>query len=262
MIQRRAIEFRKARQSELLRLANVLEKRSLVRDPEPLRSAAALCVKPKTQQGEEFWGYNFDGLEFTKIDDESFRHSRPENSIIISVELGIVLSGPCLDDDASENPFSSLNGDIIVNGLTADGETILKCAWHFDKHIRDKKAAEPALAHPEYHFQHGGKNIRLLGDYGSHQILESPRIAHPPLDGILLVDFILSNYCGSEWTNLRLEDPTYKDLVVAAQERYWAPYARATSVVSKTITSTSPWPAKEIWPQLLIDRLILEKADT
>jgi hypothetical protein len=262
VIQKRATEFRKARQNELLRLASVLENRSLVRDSQPLKSAAALCVIRDLKKGEEFWGYDFEGLEFTKFDDESYRHSRPENSIINSLELSMKLSGPCLDNNAPENPFTELNGDIVVSGLTANAEKILTCAWHLDKHIRDEKSAEPTLAHPEYHFQHGGKNIRLLRDYGVHQILESPRIAHPPLDAILFVDFILSNYCGIEWRKLRIEDPTYKDLVVAAQERYWAPYALATSVVSKTITSTSPWPAKEIWPQLLIDRLILEKSDT
>jgi hypothetical protein len=216
-----------------------------------------LCVKPDVRQGEQVWGYEFDALEFLKVDDESFRHSRPENSVILSLELGVSLSGPCLDENAPDNPFSKLSGDIVVNGLTADEKKILKCAWHLDKHIRDKEADEPALAHPEYHFQHGGYNIRQLGDYGLHQILESPRIAHPPLDAILLVDFILSNYCGSDWKTLRLEDSTYKELVVSAQERYWAPYALATAVVSKTITATSPWKAKEIWPQLLIDRLVL-----
>jgi len=262
LIQKRATEFRKARQNELLRLASVLENRNLVRDSQPLRSAAALCVKRDVKNGEEFWGYNFDSLEFTKFDDESFRHSRPENSVIDSLELGMTLSGPCLDDNAPDNPFIELNGDIVVSGLTADGEKTLKCAWHLDKHIRDEKSAEPTLVHPEYHFQHGGKNVRLLDNYGSHQILESPRIAHPPLDAILFVDFILSNYCGTEWKSLRMEDSTYKELVVSSQERCWAPYALATAVVSKTITSTSPWPAKEIWPQLLIDRVILEKSDT
>jgi hypothetical protein len=253
--QRRATEFRKARQYELLRLAYVLETRNLIRDSQPLKSAAALSVKRDVRNGEEFWGYNFEGLEFTHFDDESFRHSRPENSVISSLELGMSLSGPCLDDDVPDNPFSNLSGDIVVNGLTADGEKILKCAWHLDKHIRDKKSAEPALAHPEYHFQHGGKNIRLLADYGLHQILESPRIAHPPLDAILFVDFVLSNYCGSEWKKLRL-DSTYKELVASSQERFWAPYVLATALVSKAITLTSPWPAREIWPQLLIERLV------
>jgi hypothetical protein len=211
VIQKRATEFRKARQNELLKLAGVLEKRNLIRDPQPLKSAAALCTKRDVINGEEFWGYNFDTLEFTKFDDESFRHSRPENSVISSLELGMTLSGPCLDDGAPDNPFSTLSGDIVVSGLTADGNKILKCAWHLDKHIRDNKSAEPTLAHPEYHFQHGGKHVRLLGDYGLHQILESPRIAHPPLDAILFVDFVLSNYCGSDWKKLRLEESSYKD---------------------------------------------------
>jgi hypothetical protein len=260
VIERRAIDFRKARQSELLRLADVLHKRNLIQDPGPLSAAASLCVRRDLRHGQHFWGYHLDGLIFAKVDIESFRHSRPENSQISSLELGITLSGPCLDDNAPDNPFSSLSGDIIVTGVTADRQKTLKCAWHLDKHIREVGDAEPALAHPEYHFQHGGKNIRLLGDYGLHQILESPRIAHPPLDAILLVDFILSNYCGSEWKKLRLEDSTYKELVVSAQERYWAPYALATAVVSKAITVTSPWKAKEIWPQLLIDRLVLESS--
>jgi hypothetical protein len=258
MIERDAIEFRKARANELRRLADVLDEWGLIRDPAPLKSAASLCAERRLNQGEEFWGYTFDSLEFPKVDEESFRHSRPEKSELSYLELGVSLSGPCLDDNALDNPFSSLSGDIVATGLTADGNRILKCAWHLDKHIRKKGDPEPSLAHPEYHFQHGGKNIRLLTDYGVHQILESPRIAHPPLDAILLVDFILSNYCGSEWKKIRVEDSTYKELIVSAQERYWSPYVLATAVVSKITTSTSPWKAKEIWPQLLIDRLVLD----
>jgi hypothetical protein len=256
VIERDAIEFRKARQSELYRLAGVLDGRSLVRDPSPLADAALWCVKPEKINGQHYWGYSFESLMFKKLDAESFRHSRPENSQILELELSVNLKGPCLNDNVPDNPFSSLSGDIIVHGITADGSRSLTSAWHLDKHIRNDGDPEPPLAHPEYHFQHGGKKIRLLADYGAHQILESPRIAHPPLDAVLLVDFILSNYCGSEWDQLRLNS-TYKELVVSAQERYWAPYALATSVVSKTITATSPWKAKEIWPQLLIDRLVL-----
>lgn len=277
-----AKEFRKERANELRRLADVLIEEALIRDHSPILGAAAQANsrrliekedkekegKSKERKGrggkekeaklerEESWGYSFQGLEFHVIDEDSSRHARPDGAEVVSIELSISLEGPCLDDDDFSNPFSALGVDIVAIGLSSDGNEDLKCAWHLDKHIHEKGDAPTTLAHPMYHFQHGGNNVAQLKSYGKHLILEPPRIAHPPLDAILAVDFILSNYCGTRWNDLRLENAMYRDLVASAQERYWTPYAFSTATICNSLVVNSPWKVLEIWPQMLIGRVI------
>jgi hypothetical protein len=86
-------------------------------------------------------------------------------------------------------------------------------------------------AHPRYHFQIGGQKVwdRPSHEFGSQLILETPRIAHPPLDAILAIDFILANYYSETWSNLLDKDGRYADLVETAQEIFWRPYLFAAA---------------------------------
>jgi hypothetical protein len=271
MNERNAKEFRNERANELRKLALVLLASEVIRDQEPLQTAASQAGKRmliEVEEGEEeeeeeeekekqeVWGYRFYGLELLGIDKESSRHARPNGAEIMSIELSVSLSGPCLDVGDFSNPFSSLGVDIVALGLSADGRHDLKCAWHFDKHIQEKGDGKPLFAHPIYHFQHGGNNVSQLNNYGEHLILEPPRIAHPPLDAILAVDFVLSNYCGRKWASLHLDNTTYRDLIASAQERYWTPYALSTATICNSLTVDSSWSVQEIWPQMLIERVI------
>jgi hypothetical protein len=255
--QNRAREFREARADELWRLSQILLEEGLIRDQEPITSAASQANRPELIDGVECWGYSFSRLEFLNIDIESNRHARPEGAVVMSIELSVAVFGPCLDDNDLSNPFTTLGVNIVVVGLSADGTKDLKCAWHFDRHIQKEGDPDPVLAHPIYHFQHGGDNVSQLNDYGKHLILDPPRIAHPPLDAVLAVDFVLSNYCGTKWSEMRIVNHAYKDLVAHAQERFWSPYALATAAICKTHAIISPWKVQNIWPQILIDRVIL-----
>ncbi len=57
-------------------------------------------------------------------------------------------------------------------------------------------------------------------------LLEAPRPALAPLDGILAIDFVLSHYHGTIWEDLRLMDPRYARLRAPSMRRYWGPYFR------------------------------------
>ena len=252
MNKRRAQEFRKLRAEELRRFAQILLEEEAVRDAGPLLSAAAMCARQVIIDRHEYWGYSFHGLEFYDVDMESLRHARPEGADELKLELSIALKGPCLDDNSPDDPFTILNVDFVTVGRGTDGRE-LRCAWHLDKHIKAVGDNPSTLVHPDYHFQHGGKNVWSLNDYGSSLILETPRLPHPPLDAILAVDFILSNYYGKRWESMHIDNSDYQDLVKAAQERCWMPYAFSTATICKTIVATSPWKPKLIWPQLVLN---------
>ena len=170
------------------------------------------------------WGYEFAGLEFN-LDFSELRHSKPEDAELDTVELSVSLSGACLDKAAQNDPFTHLSVNIAVHGLSKDAEPLLS-AWHLDKHQGD----ESLFDHPNYHFHHGGRKIWEWKDfdYGSHLLLESPRLDHKPLDGILAVNFVLANFAGAAWQTLKAEEARYMELIHDAEKRCHLAYAHAS----------------------------------
>ena len=223
MNQRKAKAFRRKRAKELLRLADILEARSLARDAGPLRSAAGQCGD-SVPHGKLSWGYKFSGLEFN-LDFDELRHSKPEGAELDTVELSVSLSGMCLDESLSDDPFTHLSVNVVLHGLSQNAEPLMD-AWHLDKHLGGKSSFE----HPDYHFHHGGRKIweSQNFDYGSHLLLESPRLDHKPLDGVLAVNFVLANFAGAAWQTLKAEEIRYMELVHDAEKRCHLAYAHAS----------------------------------
>lgn len=218
-------EFRAERASELRVLAEILEKAQLVSDVQPLHTAATQCVIDKAPD-DPLWTYDLVGLEFNFED--NLRHTRPKGAELISVGLDVFLEGICLDSDSVADPFERLAVSIVIDGLSKNGE-LLKAAWHLEKH----KSAESLFDHPKYHFHCGGKKIWESEDalqgfgYGSLLLLESPRLDHKPLDGILAVNFVLANFAGKAWQALKVENPSYNDLIQEAEKRCHLAYTQA-----------------------------------
>lgn len=202
-------------------MARILQEADLVRDASPLLRAA--------EQHRDYsglsWGYAFAGLEFD-LTGNQMRHIRPNDAELDSVELAVSLSGLCLDESAEDDPFEKLNVNVVVTGLDANANQLVT-AWHLDKH----EGGKSEFHHPNYHFHYGGKKIwgseATQGfSYGSLLLLESPRLDHKPLDGILAVDFVLANFLGSAWHELK-EDDRYTDLVREAEKRCHLAYCQA-----------------------------------
>lgn len=73
-------------------------------------------------------------------------------------------------------------------------------------------------------FSMGGDQMDEIADsLGKVLLLPAPRMASPPMEAVLCIDFILSNFAGNEWRNLR-DDRTYEKLLQEAQFRLWKPY--------------------------------------
>ena len=128
-------------------------------------------------------------------------------------------------------------------------------AWHLDTDINPP--TEPALErsnHPFYHMHFGGKEMKnfLHNNNGAFEqllLLNTPRLVHPPLDGILCIDFILQNFM-SKIRNALLEKPEYRNALKHSQERIWKPYLKVLSTFWDT-TNNKNHDAKKIWPHLI-----------
>lgn len=237
--------YRKARANELRTLAALLTKHGVCADSGPLLSAANRCEGEKPN-GSNSWGYRVERLILRLPHPQ--RKCVPSGVHDLSVEFSLEVAGMCLRVDHEEDPFFQLGMDIVVRGRTASKSNVI-CAWHLDRHIGGH--GEASTAHPHYHFQFGGKQLWAeLADSGDALFLEPPRLAHPPLEAILGVDFAVSNFKSSEWEKLRL-DPEYEKIVEQTQNRVWRAYAKAVSDFwSMPCGPTKLW-ARAIWPQLI-----------
>ena len=235
--------FRRDRAKELQTLANILAREHICFNVGPLNKAVSQC---RTGSGSK-WSYDLESLSFRL---PNFRHTIPQNLKEASLELTLKVSGDCNPGNVSD-PFESLEFNILITGKRCDepkNEVI--SSWHLDRDEANEEDGEQEFIHPCYHFQYGGRymqDARL--DYGAALILESPRIAHPPMDAILGGDFVLTNYFKSSRLAVR-EEGDYSNLLRAAQERIWRPYALALAEEWTERSERNPWPPTRIWPQL------------
>ncbi len=215
-------KFRHDRATELETLALILLTDGVCSNPYQLNNAATVCRNNKPR-GENSWGYYLNSLLFQV---KTPRHTLPKQmGDYLDVELSVSLKGVCEID--SDDPFQhELSVSIVVSTNEVSSGRKNLCAWHLDRHIVEKGDHESEEVHPLYHFQYGGKRRYGIENLGNVLLLDPPRLLHPPMDAILAVDFVLSNFSGATWQKLK-EEGDYKNLITDAQELFWRPYVKS-----------------------------------
>ncbi len=146
-----------------------------------------------------------------------------------------------------QDPFSDFAFNIKIFGNEeSDLETKLVYTLHFDKH----DGSSSPMPHPCYHFQLGGRELKdNITDYGQALFLDSPRIMHHPMEFILGIDFVLSNFFPEIWHDIK-RSPDYFDTIKKYQKQFIQPYFQS---IANSFNSKLPqnWNAQEIYPQLI-----------
>jgi len=157
----------------------------------------------------------------------------------------------CMDFQSFTNlgdPFSDFAFNINIFGNEeTDLETKLVYSLHFDKH----DGSSSPMPHPSYHFQLGGRELKdNITDYGQALFLDSPRIMHHPMEFILGIDFVLSNFFPEIWQDIIKRNPDYQDIIKKYQKYFVQPYYQA---IANSFDRTLPqnWDAQDIYPQLV-----------
>ncbi len=247
--------------SELERTAEILLRYNIVQDVGPLYAAAASCL---SYNRENCWAYQLERLLFRNLGDFKKLPSRVED---IYLELSVYVSGLCKPEEGGD-PLLNLGMDIIIRGqiLLPNNENgsankTLTSAWHLDRHIFNEDNNLPEYFHPHYHFQYGGKNLKSIEDnndgllpYGIALFTDSPRIAHPPMEALLGIDFVLTNFMSKKSIAFRIEDGGYHNLLQSKQEQIWKPYIESLSRSWQNVRADDPWQPTKIWPQLFPKR--------
>lgn len=210
--------------TNLRTLGHILHRKGVCPDISPISSAAEQCSSAVKGRGDQSWGYDISNLVFRL---QPIKGTIPAKVKDLRVELSISMVGRF--DAEADDQFINLEINLEKYAYTATGAE-LKAAWHFDRHIINTKTDHPHVTddiHPLYHFQFGGaKMSKFTNDLGRTFLLDPPRLMHPPMDGIVAIDFVLANYSGLTWKSLR-EDAQYVNLIAPHFEQLWKPYFTA-----------------------------------
>lgn len=205
--------IRRKMSADLIELARVLNSgmHGTIVNPDVIKSSANTITR--TTKGS-LWAYKISGLLLRVNVPQSTQPVNCPGPLMIDISLSL---GGDFDNDEADQ-ITHLVLDIIIKSSCG---THL-CAWHFDRHIEGGK---PSLeAHPLYHFQHGGNAmLPYAGLLGNSLLLPAPRLAFPPMDAALAIDFVLSNFSGECWDFMRRQ-PSYLRLVKESQKLLWKPY--------------------------------------
>jgi hypothetical protein len=231
--------------SSLDLLAEVLRKSNVVPDIFPLRNAADECRKYHYQG---MWGYTVQGLVFRRVGKlKAFQRGFDLNNVTIKFSMRI--EGKCYPLNG-EDPLVSLGLNIFIIG-DYEGENDVKTAsssWHLDKHGFNE---ETEFMHPIYHLSFGGIEFEEGLDAKNEAILliDSPRIPHPPMDAILGIDFVITNFLGNSLSAVR-DDGYYANILSDMQKKLWKPYFDSLHGFWQENAHALIWQPSLIIPQL------------
>lgn len=194
--------------------------------------------------------YDSGVLELSLIGDEIPRHLSHENIKNLKISFSAKVE-VAYDSLINENdPFQKLEFNIYAYAHDLDTGKSIVYSLHLDRHIFNEGDNIPDEVHPMYHFQFGGRKLKeKVVDYGQALFFDSPRITYHPMDFILGLDFLLSNFFPKIWKSLQKEG-RYINILKKYQQYFIKPYYQS---IANSFDRTLPqnWNAQEIYPQLI-----------
>ena len=249
--------------SDLIKLADILVGEKVCDDIGPISDAAGSIEIYQERDRTVRLSYRLDRLVMRL---GSQRKCFPSTLGDISCTLSVVAESSFVAKPTPpHDPFDKLEISFVLEGVIPNQRFKHMQSWHFDRHIQGKNDGVPENAHPIYHFQFGGRkmighaaetNLPPEQAFGHAALLEGPRLAHPPMDVILAVDFVLSNFRGTLRTDLADKNTEYIRMVARSQTKIWKPYKEALACLWTRDPIADPrWTPLSIWPQFLAESI-------
>lgn len=197
--------------SQIKQLADFLRRESICKDISPIENAIAnhrsgLFIVEKLKLDFMNEGNNDTNLP---------RNTSPE---LVDWDIILDVSVPFIDKPEKSLHLNEYCFRFTIEGCDENGEYYAD-SWHLD--FDNSDSAE--YVHPWFHLTHGGDAIRDL-EHGKLLSIIAPRIAYPPMDFVLGIDFLLSNFIKKEHYLQIQSDGLYKSTVAASQEWLLKPY--------------------------------------
>lgn len=191
--------------ADLQQIAKILQTEKLCVDNSPL-----LKVAGEANKGS----YN---LEKLRINADAVPNNTRPNVTSLEILLNVQITETLLDENKIDNPVSVYNFSIEITGK--NGEQTVRSSWHLDF----DNALDSEYLHPSFHLTYGGKTMKST-ELGNVLLLPTPRISYPPMDAVLGIDFVLSNFVKKDTYNKIKANSQYKAAVKRSQQRLWRPY--------------------------------------
>jgi len=185
-----------------------------------------------------------------------FSHQQSAIDLVLKFDINLQIDYDNLIK--GNDPFNIFCLNILIHGKDKNNHNSkIRYAIHFDRHNKEeeektieKGGKPPIQPHPAYHFQFAGNKLKEEEiDYGEALFLDSPRIMHHPMELILGIDFILSNFFPTIWNKIK-GNRQYKKILEKYQKYFVQPYYQA---IANSFDRALPqnWNAQDIYPQLV-----------
>lgn len=148
------------------------------------------------------------------------------NPGILNNKLKVIVSLNYEHDKSAtdiKNILPSYCLELEISGTRKDDKkNRVKFAWHLDR----EENVEGHYTHPVFHFHAGSNKLGSLST-GKLLLIGSPRVAHPPMDIFLAINFVIHNFFHSkDFANQRkiLYSEEYQLLIKKSKDTFLKPY--------------------------------------
>ena len=183
--------------------------------------SAGLCrdIAPLHRVIEDLKKSQFYNLQKLEIDiDEVPRNTRPNDVKLLKAILTVQISESIYADNQIRNPINNYIFSVELSGINQNGDKV-HSSWHLDF----DNSGTSEYMHPFFHLTYGGSTMKST-EIGNVLLLPAPRLPYLPMDAILGIDFILSNFIKKDKYNKLKSNSEYKSAVKNSQFRLWRPY--------------------------------------
>lgn len=222
-ISKSIMHFREERARELERMAKLLEKifgvdvntTSVYTALKQLKDENSVLSLKSGGTNPNVWGYDIVDFE---IPLDTLKHVQPPSVTKGKVRLNLIVRADVNSWGNMIDPFLELNFKVDIKGI---GNRVYHFGFHIDRHDLTLPQAEP---HPVYHIQYKSNPSNSKSfDYGETMFIDTPRLLHFPLDFILGIGFLTSNFFPTAFDCL-CDEREFVKLSNQYQEKIWKPY--------------------------------------
>jgi len=221
-VSKSTMHFREERAIQLEQMADLLERCIGNIDTSPiykasgqLRDESKILPLKGGIINPDVWGYDIDDFEITL---DTLKHVKPTTITGGKIILNLKLRANVNAWNDMNDPFLEMNFNVKIKGV---GDKVYHFGFHIDRHDLTTTPDEP---HPVYHIQYDiNPNHSKEFDYGSVMYVDTPRLLHCPLDFILGISFLTSNFFPTAFLLLN-EERGFVKLNEEYQIKIWKPY--------------------------------------
>jgi len=244
------MHFRKERARELEILGKALEKNIQSGVSSPIQRAVSQLQDPNFvllfkdgSTDPDIWGYEIDDFE---LDIPKSRHIAPNEVDNLKLSLSLKVIANCADWENLNDPLRELSFRVRIKGL---GDKAYYSGFHIDRHPIQNNEGE---IHPIYHLQYiVNPNEENDFAYGNVLSIDTPRVMHYPLEFVLGIGYLTSNFFPTAYQVL-LDDGCFVNLYRCYQKRFWKPYSHALANYWKPYSEVDiTWDPRAVCPFLV-----------